>query len=227
MNSVERIGALAISVMLIACAPTKAPTQAVTVSLQSVACKDGFTSSHARPITLNPKEQTALEVEVSQASPCKLDANGNKQLYEVIALPFTTSPYLVSVSSEKIGGSAFAATAVTLDDTEQVRQAFNHDRFLNRGRKLMLHFEAHPDERFLVISSHADVVGDVRKEISTVISSQSHYNAGFGTTSTLYFGSENVGGYTFSHTGKVVVATTAAPNRALNEPSDDRTARRR
>ncbi|MCE7998057.1 MAG: hypothetical protein HEP70_04285 [Rhodobiaceae bacterium] len=206
--------------LLAACANKPIPTQDVTVSLATVSCDAEFTRSRAKPIGYDPEEPVTLDFEVQRTSPCKLDSDGNKQLYEVISLPNSAVPYLVTVASPKIGGSAFAPTAVTLDKDEQVRRVFDHDAFLNRGSRLMAMFEAEPEDRFLVISSNAGVAGDVKSEIQTVISSQSHYNAAYATSSTLYFGSEQQRGYTMSHTGKVSVTTQAAPDRSLTQPNN-------
>lgn len=200
---------------LAACANKPIPTQDVTVSLETVSCDDEFTRSRAKPIGYDPEAPVTLDFEVQRTSPCKLDSDGNKQLYEVISLPNMTVPYLVTVASPKIGGSAFAPTAVTLDKDEKVRSVYDHDAFLNRGSRLMAMFEADPEDRFLVISSNAGVAGDVKSEIQTVITSQSHYNVGYATTSTLYYGSEQQRGYTLSHTGKVSITTQAAPDRSL------------
>lgn len=217
MTSKASLIAAASGLLLAACANKPAPTQDVTVSLEAISCDQSFTRSRAKSIGLDPEKPLTIDFEVQRSSPCRLDGNGNKQLYEVVALPSSTGPYLVTVASPKIGGSAFAPTAVTLDGAEQVRQIYDHDAFLNRGNSLMAIFQAEPEDRYLVISSNAGVAGDVKTEIQTVISSQSHYNAGFGTTSTMYFGREQQGGYTLSHTGKVSITTRAAPDRSISD----------
>ncbi len=210
------VGALGLT----ACANTPPPTQDVTVSLATVSCGEDFTRSRAKPLGFDPEKPTTLDFEVQRTSPCKLDSDGNKQLYEVVVLPATDGPYLVTVASPKIGGSAFAPTAVTLDQDEQVRQVYDHDDFLNRGSRLMASFEALPEDRYLVISSSAGIAGDVRSEIQTMINAQTHYNAAYATSSTLYFGSEQQSGYTFSHTGKVSITTQAAPDRSISSATN-------
>jgi|GEM_PF-2694265 len=215
MKSCKYIAIAASSFLLAACANKPPATQDVTVSLASLPCEQEFTRDRSTPIALDLEKPVTLELEVQRTSPCKLNAVGDKHLYEVVTLPTASVPYQITVSSPKIGGSAFAPAVVLLGQSEDVRRVFEQDAFLNRGSKLALSFEGTPDDRYLVISSNADVVGNSRTEIQTVISTQSQYNAGFGTTTNLYFGSEQQSGYTFSHTGKVTVTTMSAPDRTL------------
>jgi len=219
MRSFATFAVVASGILLAACARTPPPTQDVTVSLATLSCDQAFTTSRAKPVGLDPEDPVAIEFDIQHSSPCKLDTASNKQLYEVVRLPSADSPYLLTISSPKIGGSAFAPTVATLSQTEDVRRIYAHDAFLNRGNKLSLSIEAAPEDRFLVVSSHADIVGDQRSEITTHITSQSHYNAVSGISTNLYYGSESQRGYTMSYTGKVIVTTMPAPSRALEPPS--------
>ena len=197
---------------LAACAP-KPEIVAPVYSIGSKTCSSEADISTALPIGFNPEKPEVIEVRIDNSSPCVEKPGAERQLYQLIELPVTGTPYLVSIGSKINGGGIFAPVLSTIDSEGNALRRIDQSSFLFRGSSLTAKLESKPNERFLVIASNPTSVGDTSMRINSLISSQTAYSNGFAYQ--INSGRETRTNITYSHSGLVSVSTHPLPNRSI------------
>jgi len=115
-------------------------------------------------MALTGAEKTPVDVEMSDASPCLLSADGKTQRVRLFHLPPPGPDYRVVIESLLDGETLFAVEAVTLDADRNPVRTLGHERFVTRGDRLhavLFMKPEHAGERYLLIRSSTSVVGQL------------------------------------------------------------------
>lgn len=196
-----------------ACAPRQEIVPPV-YSLNKDSCEDKPKLVSALPIGFNPEEIVSIDLRIDQTSNCLSGENNESQLYQVIKLPSTSAPYIITVGSQPNGQSIFAPSIATLLDTGEIIREFDQSNFLFRGGKLTTKLKVEANEQYLMVASNPASVGESTTQITNLINRNSGYSNGI-----IYnynTGAENRSSYQFSHAGMVTVTTQALPSRSLS-----------
>jgi hypothetical protein len=208
-----RLVAVSLLLVLAACAP-KPEIVAPVYSIGAKTCSAEIDISTARPISFNAEEPEAIEVRIDGSSPCVEKPGSERQLYQLIQLPVTSTPYLVSIGSKINGSGIFAPVLLTLDSEGNAKRQIDQSSFLFRGSSLTAKIQSQPDEHFLVIASNPASVGDTSMRIDSLVNSHTTYSNGFAYR--VNTGHETRTNVTFSHSGLVSVSTHSLPNRSIS-----------
>lgn len=186
--------------MLAACAQEKGPAPILSVSKTN--CLTELTLASAKPLALSAEETVPLELLVSSASPCLETSEGVRSLFELVQLPEHAQPFSVRMAAVPSSTGLFAPQLTLLDAEGLPVRQIPEEKFLFRGPKLTASTMIAGDERYLLIASNPEVVGDRTQRTSSVIN---QYQSGGPIYFTVRTGSEFTKSVTYSHGGNITV----------------------
>lgn len=162
----------------------------------------------ALPLTLQAKDNVALDITVGTASAC-LRSGGVASAYAVVALPEWPEEYLVSIISVPLGAALFSPRVQVLDASGKVLREVERDRFRFHGTALQLGLRVRAGDRFLAVISDPTTVGQkVSQVTSATYATQGSYGGG---TFMMYHGTESNVELTYAHSGHLSVIADVFP----------------
>ncbi len=141
-------------------------------------------------------------------------ANGRRSLYAVFALPQSTGPVLVTVTSTPLGYGLLSPRVLLLDDQAAVVRELPRDKFTFHGNSLYLGIRLHDGERYLMVASDPATVGTPISRINeatNMTGSSIMTSSGAVGFLEIHTGSETTSMFTYSHTGTVTVSAQPMP----------------
>lgn len=196
--------------LLAACAQDKGPAPILSVAKTSCVAEPAL--SAAKPLTLSAEETKPLEFLISGSSSCLETSEGVRSLFELVQLPQSVAPFSVRVAAVPSSSGLFAPQLTFLDsDGLPVRQ-ISEEKFVFRGPKLTASALIRGEERYLLIASNPEVVGDRSQRTSSVIN---QYQGGGPVYFTVRTASEFTKSVTYSHGGNVTI-TARTVDRSLD-----------
>lgn len=196
-------GAGTILVLIGGCASAPfAPAPLPALDISARVCSQQPEIQHALSLSFEKKRvQTSV---IDGSAPCFVAGPGEiKSTYNIFNLPTATTPYLVGVTSAPIGTGLFSPRLLLLDTSGAFLRELSRDTFQFHGTELYAAAQVRPDERYLVVASDPNSVG--QKESQIAGSTQAAYvPVGIGGI-VIYTGSEGRNTVTYAHSGKVTV----------------------
>ena len=169
-------------------------------------CSDGPSLARAQPLPFDAEGKKKPErVTIDTGSPC-IERDGAKSLYRILALPAPGEPYMVTLRSLPGQNSIFAPQLALLDAEGAETRRIDRESLLFRGQALSAVLRIRDEERYLVIASDPQMVGqDIAR-----LSGQTHQQmVSTGTVMfAVYSGSESMARMTYSHGGTIDVSAT-------------------
>jgi hypothetical protein len=130
----------------------------------------------ARPVVLDdPLHPHPLVVTIDEHAPC-VDTSVGKSAYVSFQLPDSAEPYMIAVRSAPLGAGLFVPRLLLFDGAGQLKREVPRDSFVFRGDTLTLLMRSRPDERYLVVASMPQAVGQTTTRISEYV--EQHCNNG-------------------------------------------------
>lgn len=136
--------------------------------LEGRACSAQYQVGQATSLRLDAPE--AASQSVDSTAPCFVARDGSASVYAPYALPRYSRPYQVTIESQTSGEAIFAPEVKLLDAQGNVTRVVGFDRFSTRGDILQATVfvnSDNKDERYLVIGSASDAVGQKSTRVVT------------------------------------------------------------
>jgi len=187
-----------------ACAKPPPPP---TLSLAGRACveKPDLASASAVPLADNKPVSVTLD----DKTPCIEAAGSGKATYVAFSLPQSNEEYVLSVTSIPIGEGRFSPRLALLDADGKKLRDIPPDMFMAHGASLHAGLRPHAGERYLIVSSDPDTIGQAKSQIMDGTRVSSTYSAGLAVT--VHTGFENNVTLTNAYNGTVTVAAQPIP----------------
>jgi hypothetical protein len=134
------------------------------------------------------------------------DAPGSgKAAYVAFSLPAASDEYMLSVTSVPIGEGRFLPRLALADGDGKTLRDIPPDMFMAHGAALRAGLRPHPGERFLIVSSDPDTIGQSKSQImdGTQVSTSAYIQ--------IHTGFENNVTLTNAYNGTVIVAAQPIP----------------
>lgn len=120
----------------------------------------------ARAVALDdPLHPHPLVVRVDEHAAC-VDTTVGKSAYVSFQLPDSAQPYMIAVRSAPLGAGLFVPRLMLFDGAGQLKREVPRDSFVFRGDTLTLLMRSRGDERYLVVASTPQAVGQTTTRIS-------------------------------------------------------------
>ena len=196
------------TVMALACsACTKNPIPPMlTINATNCAATPDLGTAHE--VTL----KASASVVFNDTTPCLQPVGGAARLYSVFRLPESTEAFWVTVTSVPRGQGIVAPYVVLLDQDGKPTREMTHDRFVFRGVSLKLSIRPQSNERYLLVASTPDAVGETT---SGVVGNAQTTAVAVGTGYVVVpAGWENVHSVTRAHGGTITVTTELIPKKS-------------
>jgi hypothetical protein len=203
--SAARLAGAAVLVCLAGCANRSLPP---TLTLEGNACAAQPDLAGATPLPLDPDKPVTVTVDA--AASCLQPDKGEKRSYATFLLPETAAPYLVSVTSSLRGRTLLSPRLLILDAQGHVLRERSRETFTFRGTSLYAGMRAYPGDRYLIVESDPETVG----QQVTQINSNSQTNAvATGAGGVLFWGAgaDARQSFTYTHNGTLVVTARPLP----------------
>ncbi len=189
---------------LAACMPKPPPPP--ILSLEGRQCTPLPDLTTAKPLLVDDK---AVSVTLDDKTGC-LDVHAAKKLvYVAFDLPAAPAPYLLSVTSTPIGEGLFSPRLTLLDAAGKPVREIPADAFLPHGSALHAGLRPHDGERYLIVSSDPETIGQSKSQIAEFIQVTGAY--GGGVYMQVHTGTEATATFTHAYNGTVTVAATSMP----------------
>jgi hypothetical protein len=207
MNSEAIARVLPFAVMaalLAACAKPPPPT--LTLAGRICVEKPDLAAATAVPLA----EEKPVKVTLDDKTPC-VDAPGSgKAAYVAFSLPASNDEYILSVTSVPIGEGRFLPRLVLADSDGKKLRDIPPDMFMAHGTALRAGLRPHAGERYLIVSSDADTIGQSKSQImdGTQVSTSTIATGGYVQ---IHTGFENNVTFTNAYNGIVIVAAQPIP----------------
>lgn len=148
-----------------------------------------------------------LTVELDQEFACLEGRDGKRRSFVVLALPERPDSYILGVTSTPRGTTLLSPRMQVLDATGVVLRERPRDAFMFHGTALYAGMRAYPGDRYLLITSDPDTVG---QQVSRIVGSTQANVVPVGTGFIMVnTGSEANQGATFTHNGSLTVSARA------------------
>lgn len=193
-----------------ACTSTPPLPPAPILSLANRVCDAAPDLSRATPLALDKNKP--LQSDVNHLSPCWAMTDGGRSSYAVFGLPASTKPYLLVVDSAPLGLTLFSPKLVLLDAAGRPLRTVLRDQAQFRGGSLTLFTRVHADERYVVVASEPQGIGELGQRI------QSSLSVTATSVVTVYSGAETANTYTNAHNGQVTVSLRPLAADAIAKP---------
>jgi hypothetical protein len=208
VNFSARYASLALALALAACATEPAPLPITSLDARDCAVQPDLGGARALP--LDTDKPVTVTVTIDRDTACWAANEGAKSSYVAFRLTESTEPYLISVTSVALGNTLFAPRLALLDDRGEILRRLSHNSFVFHGSSLYAGIRVHPDERYLIVASDPDVVGQQFSQISGGVRS-TVVPVGVGGFAAIYTGSESTQASTYAHNGRVTVSAQPVP----------------
>ncbi len=206
-----RIGCTVMTLLCGACAKNPAPPMLTINATNCVAMPDLTT---AREVRL--KDGAAIAF--NNKTPCLQPAGGAARLYSVFRLPESTEAFWVTVTSAPRGQGIVAPYVALLDQDGKMMREMAHDRFVFRGTALKLSLRPQSNERYLLVSSTPDAIGQTTSGVvGNAQATAVMVGTGFVVIPTAW---ENERSITRAHGGVIAVTTELIPSKASDTPAN-------
>jgi hypothetical protein len=208
MNSEATVRLLPLAVLTVLLAACAKPPPPPTLTLAGRNCveKPDLASATSVPLA----DDKPIKVTLDDKAPC-VDAPGSgKAAYAVFSLPVSNDEYMLSVTSVPVGEGRFLPRLVLADGDGKALRDIPPDMFMAHGTALRAGLRPHPGERFLIVSSDPDTIGQSRSQIveGTQVSTSPVGTAGYIQ---IHTGFENNVTLTNAYNGTVIVAAQPIP----------------
>ncbi|HUC67921.1 MAG TPA: hypothetical protein VMA53_21065 [Stellaceae bacterium] len=179
------------------------------LDISNHACATSPDLISAAPLTLSdPRRPDTVKRRIDDTAPCLETAQG-KSLYAAFRLPDSAAPFMIGVRSIPIGQGLLVPRLLLLDGTGAVKREIGQDSLEFRADTLTALIRSHPDERYLVVASTPQAVG---QEDARIVETTTATTVTFGRyASTVHSGLDTTHRYIFAHGGLVTVFAAAIP----------------
>jgi hypothetical protein len=179
------------------------------LDISNHACATSPDLISAAPLTLsNPRSPDTVKRRIDDTAPCLQTAQG-KSLYAAFRLPDSASPFMIAVRSIPIGEGLLVPRLLLLDGTGAVKREIGQDSLEFRADTLTALIRSHPDERYLVVASTPQAVGQSDERIVESTTATTVVSGGYAAT--VHSGLDTTHRYVFAHDGLVVVFAATIP----------------
>jgi hypothetical protein len=201
-----RIASVALALVGTACANRSGLHPTLTLADSSCASEPDL--ARASPVPLDPEKPAIVTVDA--AASCLQSGSSERRAYAVFALPETKEPYLISVSSSLRGHTLLSPRLAILDASGKTMRERQRDAFTFRGTSLYAGMRAYPGDRYLLVESDPDTVG---QRISQINSSSQMNGTATGTGGVIFWGvgADTKQDFTYAHNGTLVVSARPFP----------------
>jgi hypothetical protein len=209
MNAAKRvhIAAISLTITLGGCAAKLPPPP--TVDFATMQCSPAPILANATPLSFDPKNDKLIPVLLDSKADCLVDANGSHALYRVFSLPDTDQPYILRVIAAPWGNTILAPRALLLDGAGSAKRTTTHADFTFRGNSLAAFLRSHSDEKYVVVSSDPEILGNSVTRINESTSQQ--MLAAGPVFFSVYTGSDTATNLTLSPAGNASVTISPLP----------------
>lgn len=198
-----RTFALACAVALAACTER---SMAPTTSLAQRVCTSALGLAEAPALAFGAEP---LRVIIDESSKC-LQSGETRRSFAVFRLPEVADSYLLSVSSMMRGRTLLSPRLSLLAADGSLLREVGRDMFQFRGEALNVVIRSRPEERYVMVASDPDTVGQQHSQITAELRSTAIMVAptAFVPINT---GAESVKGLVFSHNGALEISVRWPP----------------
>lgn len=193
--------------LLAGCATDGTLPPAPILSLGDRICSAAPELVRAQRLELPSRKPQTLTID--SESPCLDTEPDGRSSYAVFALPESAQPYQMDVASTPTGLSLFSPRLLLTDAGGAVIRTVGRSQFQFRGGSLHAVVRMSGAERYVVIASDPQGIGETRQRIQTSTS------ATVTAVGTFYSGNEAANTFTNAHNGVISVALRALPEDAL------------
>jgi hypothetical protein len=186
--------------LLAACAPKPPPT----VTLEGRVCGPEPDLSAARPVALGGD---AVKITLDDSAACWRPAAGPGSAYAVFQLPSAPESYVVTIRSTPVGEGLFSPRVLLLNDGGKVQREISRDTFQFHGAALQVGLRSRTEERFLIVASDSDSVGQQISQVNAGVQRASSGNGG-----SFVWGYDRTRTMTYAHSGTIIVSAEPIPS---------------
>lgn len=190
-----------------ACATAPPPAAPPVLTFDGSACAATPDLSSATLLTLASNKP--VKVSVDAATPCMERMQGGKGVYVGFQLPQSVSDFMISVASTPVGQGLFSPRLQLLDSAGKVMREVQRDAFVFRGSSLYAGLRVRPGERYLIVISDTESIGQEVSQIST--NTQANVAAAGGYYFAVHSGSERASTFVYALNGALTVAAEPIP----------------
>ncbi|MBL8696762.1 MAG: hypothetical protein JNK67_00230 [Alphaproteobacteria bacterium] len=192
--------AAAIVPILAGCVTTPAMRPVVKLDDRSCAAAPSLDPERVQAL---PFEKPVV-LELDQDIACLESRDGRRSSYVVLALPQRSESYVVAVTSSPRGTTLFSPRMQLLDAAGRTLRERPRDAFMFHGTALYAGMRAYPEDRFLLVTSDPETVG---QQVSRIVSTTQANAVPVGTgIMFVYTGSEGGQSAVFSHNGSLTIS---------------------
>jgi hypothetical protein len=195
-------------VLLTGCAHAPPPPPPA-VDFSQMHCTGAADLTGATALAFDPKNEKMTAAVLDAQAGCMDSANGVHTLYKVFELPQDTAPYIIRITAAPWGDTILAPRAAFLDEKGATKRTTAHNDFTFRGNSLVSLLRNHADEKYLVVSSDPEALGNSVSRINENVNVQAM--AAGPVFFTMYTGSDTATNLTLSAAGNVNVTITPLP----------------
>ena len=179
-----------------------------TLSLAGRTCVDRPDLVSAKTVPL--ADDKPVKVALDDKTPCLEIPGAGKAAYVAFGLPQTGDEYMLSITSVPIGEGRFSPKLVLTDGDGKTVRDIPPDMFMAHGTALRAGLRPHPGERYLIVSSDPQTIGQSKTQImdSTQVSTATLATGGYIQ---IHTGSENSVTMTNAYNGTIIVAAQPIP----------------
>jgi hypothetical protein len=198
--------AVALAVSLGACTPPPGPPP--VTQLGDNPCASAPDLATARPVFLSSDKPVTVDLDATVS--CLSLPEGKRGVYVAFALPESPKPYMVTISSTPQGETLFSPRALVLDASGATVQELPRGAFMFHGATLSVAFRTHGSERFVVVTSDPDSVGQQQSQLQS--GTQTTTAASGPVILTVRTGWEKNNNYTYALNGRITVSAQPVPS---------------
>ncbi|MDO8838507.1 MAG: MalM family protein [Parvibaculum sp.] len=200
----------ALAALALAGCETTQPGPPPIVQIAPSNCSESPSLARAQSLPFDAEDKKKPErVTIDAGSPC-IERDGAKSLYRILALPAPGEPYMVTLRSLPGQNSIFAPQLALLDAEGAETRRIDREALLFRGQALSAVLRIRDEERYLVIASDPQLVG---QDIARLSGRTHQQMISTGTAMfAVYTGSESTTQMTYSHGGTIDVSATPIQN---------------
>lgn len=206
------VAAGAAALALVACQskpPTPPPSAVLDIS--SKTCGQVVNLETAEPLTPKKTQKWVdIHTAVDETSAC-VTSGGQSGNYVVYELPEHATNHVITVGGAKQKIRLLAPAVSMLDSNGELVRTFIADKYQYIGGVFGVQLRPNEGERYLLVKTDSDLVGNVEEVFETRMVTQTGYASTptGGASYTTYHGQENSTHRTFSHEGTVTIRVQA------------------
>jgi len=205
VSTCRRLALLAALGLVSACAAPPPPL----LDISSHVCAPQPDLISALPVKVSdPLRPDMVDLRIDDTARC-LQTTQGPSLYGAFALPGDAVPMMLAVRSIPVGEGLFVPHLLLLDGTGAVQREVEQSALQFRGETLTAFIRLHPGERYLVVASTPQSVGQANSHIIET-TSQVQSTSQLGTF-TVHTGTDVLRNYVYAHGGKIYVWVSPVP----------------